>query len=320
MRFLLLFLFSISAFGNTYYTPSGVPAQGSSVSSASLRNEFISIQSGFNKLPDLTALPANQFILVNSAGSSLISVIPSTALGLLSTNLANLSTVTPGALGESILATTTAFTFNLPMNSHKITGLAAGTSTGDSARYDELVTKANSGANTDITSLNSPELLAATATTQTGSDSTTKVATTAQVQAAIAIKDTLTVHLAGAETITGKKTFSAGAEPSAKNTAKAWATFDGTGGIGAIAPLSAFNIASITKNGTGDYTLTFTTAMADANYIVSGTGSIGSPAGGVRVLAVSDSTPPSTTSVRVYTSFTASAQDCARISVAIFGN
>jgi hypothetical protein len=45
---------------------------------------------------------------------------------------------------------------------------------------------AASGANSDITSLNAPALGAATATTQAGTDSTTKVATTAQVQAALA--------------------------------------------------------------------------------------------------------------------------------------
>ena len=45
---------------------------------------------------------------------------------------------------------------------------------------------AASGANNDITSLASPALGAATATTQAGTDSTTKVATTAQVQAALA--------------------------------------------------------------------------------------------------------------------------------------
>lgn len=44
---------------------------------------------------------------------------------------------------------------------------------------------AASGANTDITSLNAPALGAATATTQAASDNTTKVATTAMVQAAI---------------------------------------------------------------------------------------------------------------------------------------
>lgn len=45
--------------------------------------------------------------------------------------------------------------------------------------------KASAGVNTDITSLNAPSLGAATATTQLGTDNTTKVATTAQVQSAI---------------------------------------------------------------------------------------------------------------------------------------
>lgn len=138
MRFLLLLLLSFSAFGNSYYTPSGVPAQGAVLSSAPLRNEFVSIQSGFNKLPDLTALPSNDFILVNSSGSGLVPVVPSTALGLLSPNLANLASVTPGALGESILSTATGFTFNLPMGGYKITGLGSGTASGDSVEYSQF--------------------------------------------------------------------------------------------------------------------------------------------------------------------------------------
>ena len=47
--------------------------------------------------------------------------------------------------------------------------------------------------------------------------------------------------------------------------AKAWANFDGTG---TVSIRTSFNMASITDNGTGDYTLTFTNAMTDANYCV----------------------------------------------------
>lgn len=36
--------------------------------------------------------------------------------------------------------------------------------------------------------------------------------------------------------------------------------------------LASGNIASVTKNGTGDYTVTFTTAMQDANYAITGIG------------------------------------------------
>lgn len=46
-------------------------------------------------------------------------------------------------------------------------------------------------------------------------------------------------------------------------TAKAWVNFNGTG---TVAIRRAFNVSSITDNGTGDYTVNFTTAMADENY------------------------------------------------------
>jgi hypothetical protein len=50
-------------------------------------------------------------------------------------------------------------------------------------------------------------------------------------------------------------------------TAKAWVNFNGTG---AVAIRRAFNVSSITDNATGDYTVNFTTAMADSSYGVSG--------------------------------------------------
>jgi hypothetical protein len=74
---------------------------------------------------------------------------------------------------------------------------------------------------------------------------------------------------------------------------RAWVNFDGTASIRASA-----NVSSITDNGTGDFTINFTTAMPDANYAVtcnaadvnqSSLGSIGLRA----------STAPATGSVRV---------------------
>lgn len=38
-------------------------------------------------------------------------------------------------------------------------------------------------------------------------------------------------------------------------------------GTGVVAIRSAANVASITDNGTGDYTVNFSTALADANYV-----------------------------------------------------
>ena len=47
-------------------------------------------------------------------------------------------------------------------------------------------------------------------------------------------------------------------------TAKAWVNFNGTG---TVAIRSSFNVSSITDNGTGDYTVNFTNAMPDTNYV-----------------------------------------------------
>ena len=54
-------------------------------------------------------------------------------------------------------------------------------------------------------------------------------------------------------------------------TAKAWVNFNGQG---TVAIRRAFNVSSITDNGTGDYTINFTTAMPDTDYatVVSGDG------------------------------------------------
>jgi hypothetical protein len=64
---------------------------------------------------------------------------------------------------------------------------------------------AASGANSDITSLSNPAIAAATATTATAADSSTKVATTAFVQGELTSQ---AVKLTGAQTVAGIKTFS----------------------------------------------------------------------------------------------------------------
>ena len=51
---------------------------------------------------------------------------------------------------------------------------------------------------------------------------------------------------------------------------KAWVNFNGTG---TVAIRDDFNFSSVTDNGTGLYTLNFTTNMANANYAVATSGS-----------------------------------------------
>ena len=53
----------------------------------------------------------------------------------------------------------------------------------------------------------------------------------------------------------------------ASGLAKAWVNFNGTG---TVAIRASYNVSSITDNGTGDYTVNFTTALADANYAING--------------------------------------------------
>jgi hypothetical protein len=54
---------------------------------------------------------------------------------------------------------------------------------------------------------------------------------------------------------------------------RAWVNFNGTG---TVAIRASGNVTSITDNGTGDYTVNFTTAMPDANYISAMGGGSGS--------------------------------------------
>lgn len=55
---------------------------------------------------------------------------------------------------------------------------------------------------------------------------------------------------------------------SAPSPIKAWVNFDGSTTVPAIR--SGLNVSSVTRNAVSDYTLHFATALADANYAVSG--------------------------------------------------
>lgn len=93
---------------------------------------------------------------------------------------------------------------------------------------------------------------------------------------------------------------------------RAWVNFDGTGADGTNQTIrGSGNVASVYKNAAGDYTVTFTTAMPNANYSVSGSAmrNAGGGPGGLSqiILAPLNSTTYSdafkTTSVRICTIF-----------------
>ena len=83
---------------------------------------------------------------------------------------------------------------------------------------------------------------------------------------------------------------------------RAWVNFNGTG---TVAIRASGNVSSITDNGTGDYTVNFTTAMPDANYSVTTGGSI--TGGSIRLTNVSGDSAPATSSRRVISVTTAGA-------------
>lgn len=98
---------------------------------------------------------------------------------------------------------------------------------------------------------------------------------------------------------------------------RAWVNFNGTG---TVAIRASGNVSSITDNGTGDYTVNFTTAMADANYAVAGNAGYGAGGSG-RYISAPDSgtTTKTTTQLRFQSVYTYNApQDCAYVDVVIF--
>jgi hypothetical protein len=97
--------------------------------------------------------------------------------------------------------------------------------------------------------------------------------------------------------------------------AKAWIQYKGTSTQSIRA---SYNVSSVTVNGTGDYTINFTNAFADANYsAVFGTScNAGATLTGANIKT---GTTPTTTAINI-TTFTGSgtAQDYAYVNVAVF--
>jgi len=97
---------------------------------------------------------------------------------------------------------------------------------------------------------------------------------------------------------------------------RAWVNFNGTG---TVAIRASGNVSSITDNGTGDYTVNFTTAMPDTNYSASGVASIAASNYYSNVIVPSLTTPYATSGFRFYTrEGTTALSDCIYVNVAIF--
>ena len=80
--------------------------------------------------------------------------------------------------------------------------------------------------------------------------------------------------------------------------ARAWVNFNGTG---TVAIRQSVNVSSITDNGNGDYTVNFSTAMPDANYVMHGTGSNSGTVGAPFVYMRWNTTAPTASASRIGT-------------------
>jgi hypothetical protein len=97
---------------------------------------------------------------------------------------------------------------------------------------------------------------------------------------------------------------------------RAWVNFNG---VTTATIRASFNVSSVTRNGTGDYTINFTNAMTDANYSLSGSSSLDISTAQVFQNQFT-SFPPTTTSARIRSARadTGAAGDASYICVAVF--
>jgi len=99
--------------------------------------------------------------------------------------------------------------------------------------------------------------------------------------------------------------------------ARVWVNFNGTG---TVAIRASGNVTSITDNGTGDYTVNFTTAMTDANYspvaTIKPTASASSTNG--KVVNIRYDANLATSSCRLWCNSTGGAEDMDVVAVSVF--
>jgi len=197
------------------------------------------------------------------------------------------------AMTDSVAADgQTAMTGNLNLNSNKIVNLATPTLSTDAVTKAYVDTAdalsllkasnlsdvanattsrtnlvaAKSGANSDITSLTG--LTTPLTVAQGGIGAATLTANNVLLGNGTSALQVVAPSTAG-NVLTSNGTTWVSSTPTAVNTAqlaKAWVNFAGASG----SINSSYNVSSVTRNGTGDYTVNFTTAMANANYAITG--------------------------------------------------
>ena len=124
----------------------------------------------------------------------------------------------------------------------------------------------------------------------------------------------ITVSSAQAVSVAGNLSFNSGYGSAAvAYGCRAWVNFNGTG---TVAIRASGNVTSITDDGTGAYTVNFTTAMPDANYAASV--SAGSLGGGKFAFLFSNVAPTVSAFKIQTTTFAGSNEDQSYVTLSIF--
>jgi uncharacterized protein (AIM24 family) len=126
----------------------------------------------------------------------------------------------------------------------------------------------------------------------------------------------------GTQSVSGDLSFNSGYGSAAvAYGCRAWVNFNGQG---TVAIRASGNVSSITDNGTGDYTINFTTAMPDTNYAVTAcAGGVSETGPGtkfwINVSNNTDSQAPTTSGVRIGCGYSDTIYvGCSRMHIAIF--
>ena len=103
-----------------------------------------------------------------------------------------------------------------------------------------------------------------------------------------------------------------------KGRAKAWVYFDGAASSPSIN--DDFNVASITDNGTGIYTINFSNALPTANYVIAGTATWSTDSWGLHITVVGATY--TTSAFKIHTVYTNSSNfnhiDSKRTTIVVF--
>jgi hypothetical protein len=80
-----------------------------------------------------------------------------------------------------------------------------------------------------------------------------------------------------------------------RGSAKAWVNYNAS----AQTIRASYNVSSVTYNGTGNYTINMTNAMADAEYVINGTGQTNDAGTSANIIAIQNGSTPTTTAFQI---------------------